>query len=260
MTHLILKRNKEKKRKKSTCKKAYCIFCQKGLFDLTHHLKRLHSDESSVQEALSFPEKSKERRRSFQKIRNEGNRKYENLMNAKIIPMRSPTKSDTSKFLRCSGCSGYIVSYNYSRHVRSCCNLPANYQHHQTEAKKLQYLQTDVDNLYDSLSKEILAPLRNDEEAVLIETDIALRAYAAYYCVSSKTTVNKAKNVRSHLRLLARLFFVIQSLDNTVMSFEEVLNLQKYPLLILGTMKLVGFNISTNDLKKLVHLLCLKVV
>ena len=91
-------------RKQHTCK-----FCKKRVFKIPRHLEDCHPDISEVVHALAYPQRSKERRAVFAKIRQEGDYKpsVERLKSKDQAIAVRKGKAD-NELLPCPNCYGFL--------------------------------------------------------------------------------------------------------------------------------------------------------
>ncbi|XP_028151807.1 uncharacterized protein LOC114345184 isoform X2 [Diabrotica virgifera virgifera] len=98
--------------------KNYCYFCENLVFNFSRHLKTAHSSEVEVQEMLSKPIQSKERKELIGLIRKKGN-----YLNSHVYfkPMKKTNvPCDRDNYIPCEFCLGLYVSSQLRRHKKVC--------------------------------------------------------------------------------------------------------------------------------------------
>lgn len=105
-------------------KKQYCLFCSKPLSKLARHLEQVHSTESEVVKALSFPKDSKERKNLLDHLRNRGNFAHNAEVvqrGGELVPCKKPQKDcDFNTFVHCCNCQGLFARRFLWRHMKWC--------------------------------------------------------------------------------------------------------------------------------------------
>lgn len=111
----------------------YCMFCKSFQPNVWRHLAQKHKSEDLVQEALSYPKASSERKRSMTLMLRKGDHiynKYAYFNGGKYILMRRPLKSFLVKkedYGPCLKCFGWFAVKSLWQHTPHCPERLAKY-------------------------------------------------------------------------------------------------------------------------------------
>ncbi|XP_053366395.1 uncharacterized protein si:ch211-266o15.1 isoform X2 [Clarias gariepinus] len=108
-------------------KKQFCVYCQKSNTKIARHLERLHSNETDVAYALSFPKKSKRRHMLLEQLRKKGNYQHniEVIRNGNgdiVMQKRTKRKRSVMDYLPCQYCLAFFVRHGLEKHENVCKN------------------------------------------------------------------------------------------------------------------------------------------
>lgn len=121
-----LKTESKTVRDEASCsKKQFCIYCQKSNTKIARHLERMHSNETDVAYALSFPKRSKRRHALLEKLRKKGNYQHniEVLQNGNgdiVLQKQTKRKRSAMEYLPCQYCLAFFLREGLGKHEYSC--------------------------------------------------------------------------------------------------------------------------------------------
>ena len=108
-------------------KKNFCPFCCESVVKLARHLEKKHYDKPEVMKILKLPKGSSHRRLIQEKLRREGNFKYNiSVLDSKkgiVMPqLRKPSYSTATvkDYVPCIHCKGFFVKDNLWKHIKRC--------------------------------------------------------------------------------------------------------------------------------------------
>ena len=108
---------------KKSNKRHACVYCQKLVLKVARHMTRNHTNEVEVNQILSMPVGSKERRSAWGKLLKEGDfaHNFEAVKDKKgtVIPQYRTKTSNVDNLVPCPDCKGmYTKKYLYQHHQR----------------------------------------------------------------------------------------------------------------------------------------------
>ncbi|KAF5278522.1 hypothetical protein FQR65_LT15671 [Abscondita terminalis] len=128
--------------------------------------------------------------------------------------------------------TGLFAPKNIAKHHRVCSGRVANMYPVAKVAKLAgKYIPKDAP-LESYLLDTLLGELRDGEASATIKNDYALRLFAKKLAVAHKTSKHHSANNRQVLRRCARLLMEIRQIDSTIKHFEDVLQPDKYEIVI----------------------------
>ena len=198
-------------RKQHTCK-----YCQKKVFKIPRHLEDCHEDITEVAHALAYPQKSKERRAAFAKIRREGDYEpsVERLKSKEKAFAVRKGKPD-NELSPCPNCYGFFRAKFLYKHSKHC---PANVLSHERSTQlhcnilksSRSLLATAIvdDKNHHTIVNEVVAKMTQDTYALIIKTDKLLLTYGA--AMFEKDGPKRRSEISYKLKSLAKLLEVFQ--------------------------------------------------
>ncbi|XP_058255761.1 uncharacterized protein si:ch211-266o15.1 isoform X2 [Hemibagrus wyckioides] len=117
--------NKTIRAQTSCTKKQFCVYCQKSNTKIARHLERMHSNETDVAYALSFPKKSKRRHMLLEQLRKKGNYKHniEVIRNGNgdiVMQKQTKRKRSAKEYLPCQYCLAFFLREGLEKHEYAC--------------------------------------------------------------------------------------------------------------------------------------------
>ncbi|KAI5610799.1 zinc finger MYM-type protein 4-like isoform X3 [Silurus asotus] len=109
----------------SRTKKQFCVYCQKSNTKIARHLERMHSKETDVAFALSFPKRSKRRHMLLEQLRKKGNYQHniEVIRNGNgdiVMQKQTKRKRSAMEYLPCQYCLAFFLRVGLAKHENWC--------------------------------------------------------------------------------------------------------------------------------------------
>lgn len=208
--------------------KDFCYYCENSVLNFARHIQRSHSTEFKVQQILSKPVKSKERKNLFTTLRKQGNY-IQNVENV-VKPMKKCTdSSEYDNYLPCIHCLGYYRRKQLWRHKKTCTENPKGTCNNlQSEAQNLLVRHIQVDK---QLKESVFPRMRADKISLVAKKDVLICAFGAKYL-----KIHREKhfiNVTSRkMRELAKLLIEIQKKTPAIQDLFNALRPQYYDLIV----------------------------
>lgn len=121
-----LKSGSQTVRDQASCtKKQFCVYCQKSNTKIARHLERIHSNETDVAYALSFPKRSKRRHMLLEKLRKKGNYQHNievirNGIGDIVMQKQTKRKRSVMEYLPCQYCLAFFLQEGLEKHEYTC--------------------------------------------------------------------------------------------------------------------------------------------
>ena len=188
-----------------------CPFCNEDQSALSLHIKRKHSHEKEVENALKLPKK--ERDNAFEQMKREGIRKFNIKETSKDAPSyQSQRKPLNGNLIFCSACKITIQSSSMARHKQLC--KPNAFK---IPLKLLTY--DSLPYLSDNFKKHILSTMRNDDTGLKCKGDPAILLYGSKEFEKSLKNPDKIFSVRTsvrrNMREVAKVYLIFLNLNPT---------------------------------------------
>ncbi|XP_046691727.1 uncharacterized protein LOC124376601 isoform X2 [Silurus meridionalis] len=194
-------------------KKQYCLFCSKPLSKMARHLEQVHSTESEVAKALTFPKGSKERKNLLDHLRNRGNFAHnaEVLQCGKgeLVPYKKPRQdSDSIKFVHCCNCQGLFAKKFLWCHMKRCKmskNYPSNPKPGKNRLLSQSAYMGPVPPGTSAGLWKLFSNMTHDKVVLAIKTDLYIRRLGEYFYNRVGSDVSKHEYIRQKMREIGRL-------------------------------------------------------
>ncbi|XP_072383078.1 uncharacterized protein [Diabrotica undecimpunctata] len=205
--------------------KNYCYFCENLVMNFSRHIVNVHSSEVEVQELLSKPINSRERKELIGLIRKKGN-----YLNAQVHfkPMKKTNiPCSEYNYVPCEFCLGLYVDRQFRRH-RKLCQKRLN-KNKQIKSKLIY--KPGIDN---DLQEKVFPTMRIDEVSMVAKTDSLICAFGARYFKSHRE--KHCINVTSRkMRELAKILIEVKKIEPTVQTLFNALNPRFYDCFVTAT-------------------------
>lgn len=216
----------------------YCYVCGKGITKLARHLKKHADDEPVIAEALSFPEKSAQRKRLFGILRNKGNYQHNKQVlktnvGALKVNRRTGTNDDSSRYKFCPYCQGFYKCSELWRHIRTCTKK-------QSEPSRSGNGIESADHEVPPDVKKILSSMSQDGIPLVIQNDYILVQMAKLLIQKYENNPNKQESIQQKLREMGK--FLLQLQKKMVFSFEDAIKPNNFQMVVSCVKRIVGFN------------------
>ncbi|XP_014868173.1 PREDICTED: uncharacterized protein LOC106933438 [Poecilia mexicana] len=252
----------------STSRRNYCLFCGKPVTKISRHLTNIHSDRIEVAVAFQYPPNSKERRKIWQKLTNDGNFKHNKDVlktgEGKLaVRGRTKTSSKATDFVHCIYCHGLYGKKLIHLHLRKCKeNVKTEDDSHGTPRRVVSHcalLTKNCEGISEEFKNLIGVMVYDNVTETVMENQIILQYGEQMF----KKYINLPKQheyARQNLRHVARLLLEAQK-STPMKSFEDFFKPSNFKLVV-SAVKVVGqydpekkrYNIPSLALKLGYHL------
>uniref|UniRef100_A0A096LU29 Uncharacterized protein n=1 Tax=Poecilia formosa TaxID=48698 RepID=A0A096LU29_POEFO len=245
-------------------KRNYCLFCGKPVTKISRHLTNIHSDRIEVAVAFQYPPNSKERRKIWQKLTNDGNFKHNKDVlktgEGKLaVRGRTKTSSKATDFVHCIYCHGLYGKKLIHLHLRKCKeNVKTEDDSHGTPRRVVSHcalLTKNCEGISEEFKNLIGVMVYDNVTETVMENQIILQYGEQMF----KKYINHPKQheyARQNLRHVARLLLEAQK-STPMKSFEDFFKPSNFKLVV-SAVKVVGqydrYNIPSLALKLGYHL------
>lgn len=239
-------------RRNYTDKRDFCIYCEKDVTHFVRHLTTWHQLEFDVQQILSFPNNSKERRVAVSNLRKRGNfiqnRSRVKLRPVKRLQSKDALKATVEDFLPCKYCLGFYKKKSLYRHSKKC---PLN---NVSGTVKRQTSQSDgqttllLNSLFKHdklLTNELFPRMRADDIGLIARQDYLICRYAYSYLKGRRSKGN-IDLVRQNMRRLAKLLKYAREKNNQIKKLIDLLQPSYFKLIIEGVNRIASYNEATD--------------
>ena len=243
---LISKLEKMGKRHAHGHKGHACTYCGEVYVKLPRHLEQRHRDESEVKEALSYPEKSKERNRKWVEIRREGDFKINiDAYQQNLTPQAVRNGKTVKEKLPCDGCKGFFDSRRLSKHAKKCFFKKDDVSSHSAKSARVFLAMSAVDGKYGEVHKKIISGIKDKTLSLIIRNDELLLALGAVE-LDNKESV-RYHDIRYTLRTMAKVIIEFRTVKRNInVGAIDLVQPGNYDDLIITMKKLSGYKGRTS--------------
>ncbi|XP_058231857.1 uncharacterized protein LOC131343978 [Hemibagrus wyckioides] len=230
-------------------KKQYCLFCSKPLSKMARHLEQVHSTESEVAKALSFPKGSKERKNLLDHLRNRGNFAHnaEVVQSGKgdLVPCKKPRKDcDSKTFVHCSNCQGLFARKYLWCHMKRC-ELSKNVKSHPKPGKNRvlsqnAYMGPAPPGTSAGLWK-LLSNMTYDSVLLAINSDFYIRRLGECFYNRVGSDISKHEYIRQKMREVGRLLITAREVT-PLRKMEDFIDPANFMYVITAVRKSSGYD------------------
>jgi len=243
----------------------YCVFCGKASKGLARHLQQAHKTEIEVQQAMSYPVRSVERRKFWQKLLHRGNflynqKVYETGIGQLVVAKRDPSgkPSDPSKFLPCANCHGLFSRKQLYKHKRKCVGretgaavkTTSRKEMHQAAGARILPVRTDT-LLTQTFCDNILAHLENGKVAMAVRNDPTILEFGKRLYIKGRKGLSHhgQQEIRCRLRELGRFLIKVRTIDHDIQNLSECIHVGKFEVVCDAVKALSGHDSQTGTYK-----------
>lgn len=222
--------------------KDLCFYCDNMVLNFARHLERSHSIETSVQEFMSKPSNSKERKDLIAAIRRKGNFIL-NSSDECVKPVRKANLKDSEhKHLPCIYCLGFFAKKQLWRHKKKCSKNPGNTSFSLTDAQTflLRHIEFDA-----RLKNDVFPHMAANQRSFVAKNDRLISAYGARYLKTHKGKHHIAVCSRK-MQELARLLIEIKKIEPNIKNLIDALKPQHYDIIVQATKNAASYD-EEND-------------
>ena len=244
--------------KRDWTKPASCNFCDHMTTssNITKHMLTKHRREIEIQEILSLPMKSKERKNKLEYLRNKANFKHNNAVlsvgKGTLIPWRCPTDSgpvDPKDYIPCEFCLGFFLRKELWRHQQKC-SLRKDCKRGRRVISRSELLLSPAENCSNGLKENVLAGLANDSVSEAVKKDSLILAYGERLYQKNGHRRHKWNGIRQKLRQMARLVIHVQSINTSLRYLASLFDTTQFPTVISAVRALCGYSSESNKFQE----------
>ncbi|XP_028271021.1 uncharacterized protein LOC114441993 isoform X2 [Parambassis ranga] len=229
-------------------KRNYCLFCAKPMIKLARHLERIHSDKPEVAAAFQYPKHSRERRKVWKKLTNQGNFAHNKTVlrtgKGQLAVRKRPNQPGKAlDFLHCLHCQGLYCKKALYRHMKKCSEKDNNDPELQIGRKRIASrcaLEAVGDNISECV-RNILSDMIFDDVTQVIMDDKILLQFGEQMFDHYGRDEKKYHYIRQNLRQIARL--VLEAQKTTPMQkLEDFFHSSNFQHVVSAVNVLAGYD------------------
>lgn len=234
-------------------KKHCCLYCHKCSTNLLKHQLAKHASEDHVKQLLSLPKKSKERNLIIEKLRNLGdfqhNCKVIEAGHGQILTWRNPSKAvHPSEYLPCPSCFAFFIKKDLWRHRKVCKFMSREvaklaFRRLTSTAALLLPMPQDI----HAGLKQVLCRMNQDETTFIARNDPVICKLGGKLYQKHGHLPHMHMVISQKIRELGRLLEVIRTKDESLVSLEECLSPEHFPIIVKSVRELCGLSESKNQ-------------
>ncbi|XP_019966576.2 uncharacterized protein [Paralichthys olivaceus] len=234
-------------------KRNYCLFCLKPQSKMARHFERVHSDKAEVAVAFQYPVLSKERRKIWKKLINQGNFVHnKNVIKAGkgvlAVQKRPQKPGQAQDFLHCLYCHGLYVKKAVYRHMRKCPEKVKN--ENETEFGRKRIASRCALEIFGDLGisdgfKNIVCEMIYDDVTKTVIDDKIILQFGEQMFNQYASDVRKHDYIRQNLRQLARLVLEAQK-TTPLKNLEEFFYPSSFRHVVSAVKVLAGYDLENN--------------
>ncbi|XP_053277530.1 uncharacterized protein LOC128438830 isoform X3 [Pleuronectes platessa] len=234
-------------------KRNYCLFCSKPQSKMARHFERVHCDKAEVAVAFQYPVLSRERRKIWKKLINQGNFLHnKNVIKAGkgvLAVQKRPRKPGQAQdFLHCLYCHGLYVKNALFRHMRKCPEKVKDENESEFGRKRIASrcaLEIFGDlGISDGFKNIVCEMIYDDVTKTVIDDQVILQFGEQMYNQYS-SDVRKHDYIRQNLRQLARLVLEAQK-TTPLKNLEEFFYPSSFRHVVSAVKVLAGYDLENN--------------
>ncbi|XP_053181456.1 uncharacterized protein LOC128364858 [Scomber japonicus] len=203
-------------------KRNYCPFCSKPTVKMARHLERIHSDKAEVAAAFQYPKNSRERRKIWNRLKNQGNFAHNTNVLKKgkgqfIVPRTAnqPTIKGLNDRVHCLYCRGLYLKKTLFRHLRLCPEKVRNDSESQIGRKRIAsrcVLDTIGDLGVSDGFRELLSQMTYNDVTQAVMDDKIILQFGEQMFDQQGSNAKRHEHIRQNLRQIARLVLEAQKI------------------------------------------------
>ncbi|KAL4234518.1 hypothetical protein ACF0H5_006161 [Mactra antiquata] len=227
-------------------KRHMCVYCKKTYpGKLPRHFESMHKNELAVQRALAYDKGSKNRKRAWKEITNQGD--FENNLKVyeagvgEIIPCKRPrivTKG--TQFVQCKECKGTYMRSSLWRHVKSA-HPEKKGRNHQVDSASLMPVSAIANQ---GFREKILDKMTNDTVSIVARTDNDIVTFGQRQFIKHARNSHQFNYVRQKMRELSRFLIEARVVDCSIQTLRDCIDAVKFPVCVTAVKNLCGYDNS----------------
>ncbi|XP_060927317.1 uncharacterized protein LOC133001691 [Limanda limanda] len=232
-------------------KRNYCLFCSKPQSKMARHFERVHCDKAEVAVAFQYPVLSRERRKIWKKLINQGNFVHnKNVIKAGkgvLAVQKRPRKPGQAQdFLHCLYCHGLYVKKAVYRHMRKCPDKVKDENESEFGRKRIASrcaLEIFGDLGISDGFKDIVCEMIYDDVTKTVIDDQVILQFGEQMFNQYASDVRKHDYIRQNLRQLARLVLEAQK-TTPLKNLEEFFYPSSFRHVVAAVKVLAGYDLE----------------
>ncbi|XP_047238517.1 uncharacterized protein LOC124878559 [Girardinichthys multiradiatus] len=245
---VVVQTSKTKEKHRSS-KLNYCLFCAKPMTRMARHLTRIHSDRVEVAIAFQYPANSKERKKIWQQLINDGNFKHnKNVLktgNGQLaVRLRPSNPSKAIDFVHCIYCHGLFRKKSMFIHIKRCKEKVKKEDKPQEGPKRIVSVCALLTKSCEGLSedfKTLLGEMVYDEVSETVMEDQIILQFGEQMFNEYSRDAKKHEYIRQNLRHVARLLLEAQK-STPMQSLEDFFNPANFKHVVSAVKVLAGYD------------------
>lgn len=212
--------------------RAMCFYCDSPVSHFARHIVRNHPQECEVQEILSKPVSSKERKILIDTLRKKGNFIYN--QNVCLKPVRKSAVENT-EFSSCPYCLGFYSKKHLHRHKKHC---PENRESKLSVGQNYCIRVLKIDQ---QLVTQVFPRMRADGVSLIAKQDKLICAFGAWYLKihGGKHFINITSR---KMRELAKILIEAKKMQPDIHDLLELLQPLHFHILIEATKRVAKYD------------------
>jgi hypothetical protein len=236
--------------KKKYDKLQFCLYCGKGSTSVRRHYLLLHKTEPEVKQILDQPLNSSERKLKLLKLRHAGNFKHNTEVLEKnegllVTSTKSSNATSPEDYLPCKSCLGFYYKANLWRHRKACPFAKDIKKWSKVQAEAYLLLPFPV-QVSKGLKENIFGKMVVDEVTVAARQDRLIVRLGENLYQKYRNYPHLYQLVSQKMRELARLLIRARKHDSDISSFYDLINTDKFPVVVAATKSLCSFDEKSN--------------
>lgn len=233
-------------------KKNYCPFCSKPVSKMSRHLERIHSDKTEVAAAFQYPKNSRERKKIWKKLINQGNFAHNKdvMRTGKgqlAVRQRPKVTQKAHDFLHCLYCRGLYLRKSMCRHMARCPENEGKGTESEIRRKRVTaqcVLETLGDLGVSDGFKTVLSQMFYDDVTQAVMEDEIILQLGELLFNQHGSDPRKHVYIRQNLRYTARLLLEAQK-TTPLQKLEDFFLPSNFPHVVSAVNVLAGYNPET---------------
>ncbi|XP_077978108.1 uncharacterized protein LOC144433636 [Glandiceps talaboti] len=233
-------------------RKHFCVYCHKEMGNLYRHFTRIHSKETDVAHALSFPCDSFERVKMLRKLKYKGNF-HHNYQVAKsgrgeVVPFKRPSqnsKKNGTDYLPCKACLGYYSKKVIGKHWQNC-EFAKEKTNEMVGRKRFQkaasYLLPVADSASKLMLENVLPNMRQDDVTFVARNDRLIMDFATRTYERNAHLKKNKTFVSERIRTLGRLLIKMRQIDSSILQLDDCIHPAKFQTVVQAVRSMAGYD------------------
>lgn len=230
-------------------KRHECVYCGKVYpGKLPRHLQAMHKTELAVQIALSYEKGSKNRKRVWKDITNQGDfahniRVYEKG-EGEILPCKRPRiATEGTQYVQCKECKGTYLRSSLWRHVKAAHPKKKGESHvkssHQVDSASLLPVSSGASQEF---KEKVLYKMTNDAISIVVRMDKDIVTFGQKQFTKHARNPHQFNYIKQKMRELGRFLVEARAVDCSIQTLRDCIDAQKFSVCITAVKNLCGYD------------------